>query len=333
MQYRPLGRTGMKVSSLVLGTDNLANPTPEAESLAILDAAVDGGINLIDTSDSYAGGEAERLIGRWLQARGRRDDVLIATKVFYPTGPGVNERGLNRNHLVKACDDSLRRLGTDYIDLYQTHRPDPDTPIEETLAALDLLLRQGKVRYIGTSTSPAWLVAQAQHVSTQLGLAHFLSEQSPYNLLERRIENELVPACQRYGLALFTWSPMAMGMLAGRYTTGDAPAQDSRAVLRGGIYAQRVTERGIEVGAQFAELARTHGHDPAQLAYLWVKEQPGVTAPIIGPRTLAQLQHALPVADMALSDDIRVACDALVPPGGVVASFFNSAAWMRWKTV
>jgi 1-deoxyxylulose-5-phosphate synthase len=333
MQYRPLGRTGLKVSPLVLGTDNLANPTPEAESLALLDAAVEGGINLIDTSNSYAGGEAERLIGKWLKRRARRDDVLIATKVFYPTGPGVNERGLNRNHILRACEDSLRRLGTDHIDLYQTHRPDPDTPIGETLSALDLLVRQGKVRHIGSSTMPAWQLAQAQHVSAQRGLAAFVSEQSPYNLLERRIENELVPACQHYGLALFTWSPMAMGMLAGRYAPGSAPAPDSRAALRGGIYAERVTERGIAVGQQFVALARAHGHDPAQLAYLWAKDQPGVTAPIIGPRTLAQLQQALPVAGMALSDELRAACDALVPPGSVVASFFNSAQWMRWKLV
>ncbi len=331
MQYRALGRTGLKVSSLVLGTDNLANPTPEAESLAILDAACDGGINLIDTSNSYAGGEAERLIGRWLQRRSRRDDVLIATKVFYPVGPGVNDRGLSRHHILRACEDSLRRLGTDHIDLYQTHRPDPDTPIEETLSALDLLVRQGKVRYIGSSTTPAWQLAQAQHVSAQQGLAAFVSEQSPYNLLERRIENELVPACQRYGQALFTWSPMAMGMLAGRYAPGAAPAPDSRAALRGGLYAERITERGIAVGQQFVALARKHGHDPAQLAYLWAMDQPGVTAPIIGPRTLAQLQHALPVADMALSDDLRAACDDLVAPGSVVASFFNSAQWMRWK--
>lgn len=333
MQYRAFGRTGLRVSPLVLGTDNLANPTPEAESLAILDAAVDAGINLIDTSNSYAGGEAERLIGKWLAKRQRRDDVLIATKVFYPTGPGVNDRGLSHNHILRACEESLRRLGTDHIDLYQTHRPDPETPIEETLAALDLLLRQGKVRHIGTSTTPAWQVARAQHTSVQGGLARFVSEQSPYNLLDRRIENELVPACQAYDLALLTWSPMAMGMLAGRYATGSAPAQDSRAALRGGIYAERVTARGIEVGQQFAALARAHGHDPAQLAYLWVKDQPGVTAPIIGPRTLAQLQQALPVADMALSDELRSACDAMVAPGSVVASFFNTAQWMRWKQV
>jgi len=331
MQYRAFGRTGLKVSSLVLGTDNLANPTPESESLAILDAAVEGGINLIDTSNSYAGGEAERLIGKWLKQCARRDDVLIATKVFYPVGPGVNDRGLSRNHILRACEDSLRRLGTDHIDLYQTHRPDPDTPIEETLSALDLLVRQGKVRYIGSSTTPAWQLAQAQHVSAERGLVAFVSEQSPYNLLERRIENELIPACQRYGQALFTWSPMAMGMLAGRYPVGSAPALDSRAALRGGIYAERVSERGIAVGNRFAELARAHGHDPAQAAYLWAKDQPGVTAPIIGPRTLAQLQHALPVAGMVLSHELRAACDALVPAGSVVASFFNSAAWMRWK--
>jgi len=333
VQYRPFGRTGLKVSSLVLGTDNLANPTPEAESLSILDAAVEGGINLIDTSNSYAGGEAERLIGRWLQRRAQRDDVLIATKVFYPVGPGVNDRGLSRNHILRACEDSLRRLGTDHIDLYQTHRPDPDTPIEETLSALDLLVRQGKVRHIGSSTTPAWQLAQAQHVSAARSLAAFVSGQSPYILLERRIENELIPACQRYGQALFTWSPMAMGMLAGRYGSGSAPAPESRAALRGGIYAQRVTEPGIAVGQQFAALARQHGYDPAQAAYLWAKDQPGVTAPIIGPRTLAQLKQALPVANMVLSDELRAACDALVSPGSVVASFFNSAAWMRWKIV
>ena len=331
MQYRPFGRTGLQISSLVLGTDNLANPTPEAESLAILDAAADGGINLVDTSNSYAGGEAERLIGKWLQTRARRDDMLVATKVFYPTGPGINDRGLTRHHILRACEDSLRRLNTDYIDLYQTHRPDPHTPLDETLYALDTLVTQGKVRYIGTSTTPAWQVVESQYTSARHHLARFACEQSPYNLLDRRVENELVPACQQHGVALLTWSPMAMGMLAGRYSAADPPPADSRATLRGGIYAERVTRRGIEVGLQFAALARAAGHDPAQLAYLWVKDQPGVTAPIIGPRTLAQLAQALPVAGMALSEDLRNACDALVAPGSVVASFFNTAAWMKWK--
>jgi aryl-alcohol dehydrogenase-like predicted oxidoreductase len=257
--------------------------------------------------------------------------VLIATKVFYPTGPGINDRGLTRHHIVRACEDSLRRLNTDYIDLYQTHRPDPDTPIEETLRALDLLVTQGKVRYLGTSTTPAWQVVEGVHTSDRHGLARFACEQSPYNLLDRRVENELVPACQKHDVALLTWSPMAMGMLAGRYSMTDAPPADSRAMLRGGIYAERVTRRGIEVGLQFATMARAAGYDPAQLAYVWVKDQPGVTAPIIGPRTLAQLLHALPVAEMVLTDALRAACDELVTPGSVVASFFNTAAWMKWK--
>jgi aryl-alcohol dehydrogenase-like predicted oxidoreductase len=331
MHYRAFGRTGLKISSLVLGTDNLVNPTPEAESLAILDAALDAGINLVDTSNSYAAGQAEILIGKWLGTRPRRDEVFIATKVFYPTGPGINDRGLTRHHILRACEDSLRRLNTDYIDLYQTHRPDPDTPLDETLHALDTLVTQGKVRYIGTSTTPAWQVVEGLFTSERHGLSRFVCEQSPYNLLDRRVENELVPACQKHGVALLTWSPMAMGMLAGRYALADTPPADSRAMLRGGIYAERVTRRGVEVGLQFVALAREAGYDPAQLAYLWVKDQPGVTAPIIGPRTLAQLLHALPVADMHLPEELRMACDALVAPGSVVASFFNTAAWMKWK--
>ena len=187
------------------------------------------------------------------------------------------------------------------------------------------------MRCVGTSTTPAWQVAEGQHVSERHHLVRFASEQSPYNLLVRRIENELVPACQKHGVALLTWSTMAMGMLGGRYASGDSVPPDSRARLRGGICAERVTRRGVEVGLQFAELARAAGHEPAQLAYLWVKDQPGVTAPIIGPRKLAQLHHALPVADMQLSNELRQACDALVAPGSVVASFFNTAVWMKWK--
>ena len=333
MNYRPFGRTGLKIAPLALGTDNFANPTPRDECFAILDAAVDAGINLVDTSNSYAKGEAERIIGAWLAARGRRDQVLVATKVFYPTGPGPNDRGLSRAHIVRACEDSLRRLGVDTIDLYQSHRPDPDTPLEETLRAFDDLVRAGKVRYAGSTTAPAWHLVESLMTSLQHGFVSIASEQSPYNLLDRRIENELIPACQHHGLALLTWSPLAMGMLAGRYPDAAPPPQDSRTVLRGGIYAERVTPRGVAVGNQFAALARAAGHEPAQLAMAWVKEQPGVTAPILGPRTLAQLQNLLPVLDMTLGDELRAQCDALVAPGSVTASFFNSAPWMKWKQV
>ena len=331
MEYRNFGRTGVKVSPLALGTDNFANPTPADESIAIIRAALDAGINLIDTSNSYARGEAERIIGQALKQHGLRDQVILATKVHYPTGPGVNDRGNSRLHIMRACEDSLRQLQTDTIDLYQTHRPDLEVPLDETLRALDDLVRQGKVRYIGSSTAPAWHVVEALMTSEIKNHVKFVSEQSPYNLLDRRIENEMVPVCQRHGLGLLTWSPLAMGMLAGRYASADVPPSDSRATLRGGIYAERITQRGVEIGNQFAALAREYGLHPAQAAVLWVKDQPGVTAPLIGPRTLAQLQHLLPVLDMTLPEAFRRRCDELVPPGSVVASFFNSAAWMRCK--
>lgn len=329
MEYRSIGRTGVKVSPLGLGTDNFANPTPEAEAIAIVHRALDAGINLIDTSNSYAKGESERIIGKALSAHGKRDQVILATKAHYPTGPGPNDRGNSRLHLIRACEDSLRRLQTDYIDLYQLHRPDFDVPIEESLGALTDLIRQGKVRYIGSSTAPAWKVMEAVMISELKGLARFVSEQPPYNLLDRRIENELIPMCQAYGLGVFPWSPLAHGMLAGRYADAKAPPADSRASLRGGIYADRISDRGIEIGKKFVELAKASGHSPAQLAVLWVKDQPGITAPLLGSRTLSQLEHFLPVLDMHLTDSLRAACDDLVAPGTAVANFHNSAPWMK----
>lgn len=329
MIYRLLGRSGVRVSCLALGTDNFANPTPEPECAALLERAIDGGINLIDTSNSYAGGEAERIIGRVLRDTGRRHDVLIATKVYYPTGPGPNDRGNSRHHIVRACEDSLRRLQLECIDLYQTHRPDFDVPLEETLRAFDDLVTQGKVRYVGSTTAPAWHVVESVMTSAQHGLVRIVSEQSPYNLLDRRIENELVPACVRHGLGLLVWSPMAMGMLAGRYAEGRPAPLDSRFAQRGGIYAERVTPAGVAAGNRFVTLAREHGLDPAVAAAAWVKDQPGITAPIIGPRTVAQLQHLLPAATLQLPDSFRTACDAITPPGGVTASFFNTAPWIK----
>jgi aryl-alcohol dehydrogenase-like predicted oxidoreductase len=333
MEYRTLGRTGVKVAPLGLGTDNFANPTPEAESIEIINRALDAGINLIDTSNSYVKGESERIIGRALAAHGRRQQVIIATKAHYPVGPGPNDRGNSRLHLMRACEDSLRRLGTDYIDLYQLHRPSFDIPIDETLSALTDLVRQGKVRYIGSSTAPAWKVMEALMVSELKGYVRFVSEQPPYNLLDRRIENELVPMCRAYGLGILPWTPLAMGVLAGRYADAEDYPSGSRASLRGGIYAERVTARGIEVGNQFVALAKERGISPAQLAVLWAKDQPGITAPLIGPRTLEQLEQFLPVMDMELDEEIRLACDELVPPGSVVANFHNSAPWMKMRVL
>jgi len=331
MDYRILGRTGVKIAPLALGTDNIVNPTPEDESIRIIHRAIDAGINLIDTSNSYAKGESERVIGKALASRNIRHQVLIATKAHYPIGPGPNDQGNSRLHLMQACDASLRRLQTDYIDLYQLHRPSFDIPIEETLAALTDLVRQGKVRYIGSSTAPAWKVMEAIMASELKHLARFVTEQPPYNLLDRRIENELVPMCLAYGLGVLPWAPLAHGLLAGRYHQANAFPLESRARLRGGIYAARITAAGIEVGRRFTQLAQQLNMAPAQLAVLWVKDQPGVTAPLIGPRTLEQLEHFLPVMDMGLDSAARRACDELVPPGTAVVNFHNTASWMKMQ--
>ncbi len=328
--HRQVGSSGLRIAPLVLGSDNFTNPTSEDESMRIIAAAVDAGITMIDTANSYAAGESERVIGKALRQIGR-DDVLVATKFHYPFGPGPNDRGNGRAAIIRACEGSLRRLGRDHIDLYQSHRPEMDVPLAETLGALDDLVRAGKVRYLGSSTAPAWHVVESLGTSQQHGLSPIVSEQSPYNLLDRRIENELVPACLRHGVGILAWSPLAMGMLAGRYAAGRVA--DTRAAARGGIYAERVTDAGIDIGNRFAALARAHGLDAAVAAYAWVTSQPGITAALIGPKTLAQLESALPALTTVLSPELLAAADALVVPGSVVASFFNSAPWMRWKHV
>lgn len=329
MDYHLLGRTGVRVAPLCLGTANFADPTAEDEAHRIVDAAIEAGINLIDSADSYAGGEAERFLGNALRANGRRDQVLVATKMHYPVGPGPNDRDNSYLNVIRACEASLRRLKLDTIDLYQIHRPSEAVPVDETLRALDHLTRHGMIRYAGCSTYPAWQVMEALMVSELRGYVRYVSEQPPYNLLDRRIENELVPLCQRHGLAILPWSPMAMGLLAGRYASSEALPADSRAARRGGIYAQRVTERGVETSRRFVNLAEETGRSGAQLAVLWAASQPGITAPLIGPRTLAQLEHLLPVLHDHLDDQTRAACDALVPPGTAVADFHNSASWMK----
>lgn len=330
MDHRLLGLTGVRVSPLALGAMNFGSGTTEAESIRMMHAALDAGINIIDTADVYNGGESERIVGKALADR--RDRVVLATKAHFRTGDGPNDLGNSRLHILQACEASLKRLGTDHIDLYQMHRPSPEIAIEETLSALTDLVRAGKVRYVGCSTHPAWMVMESFAASERRGFVRYVSEQPPYNLLDRRIENELVPLARRYNLAILPWAPLAQGLLAGRYPDAAALPADARAVREpgpNGIYAQRVTARGIEVGKAFSALAAKFGKTPGQLALTWCKDQPGVTAPIVGPRTFAQLADALPVLEMRLSDDERIACDALVPPGGVVVNFHNTAGWMK----
>jgi aryl-alcohol dehydrogenase-like predicted oxidoreductase len=330
MDYRHLGRTGVLVSPLCLGAMNFGGTTSEADSIEIIHTALEAGINFIDTADVYNSGQSEIVVGKAL--KGRRHQVILATKVHGRTGDLPNEQGNSRLHIIQACEASLKRLGVETIDLYQVHRPVMHIPQDETLSALTDLVRSGKVRYIGCSTHPAWMVMEALAISEKYHLSRYISEQPPYNLLDRRIENELIPLALRYDLAVIPWAPLAQGVLAGRYPAGlDLPADSRAARQPGSIYAERVTDLGVQAGKQFAELARQSGKTPGQLALTWCKDQPGITSPIVGPRTLSQLQDLLPVLEMSLSDEMRAACDAINPPGGVITNFFNTAGWMKTR--
>jgi aryl-alcohol dehydrogenase-like predicted oxidoreductase len=328
MNYRHLGRTGVRVSPLCLGAMNFGGPTTEADSIRIIHKALDAGINFVDTANGYNKGESERVVGKAL-AEGRRKKVILATKAHFPTSDDPNDRGNSRRHLLDAVEDSLRRLQTDWIDLYQLHRPAFDVPQDETLRALDDLVHAGKVRYIGTSTFPAWLLMEALALSERYGWSRFVTEQPPYNLLDRRIENELVPLALRYNVGLLPWSPLAMGMLAGRYDRADAFPADSRAARIGSFVVERISERAIDAARKIAKVARARGMTPSQLALLWAKDQPAITAPIMGPRTEQQLDDALGIVDRKLDAEVAAALDAIVPPGGAVANFFNTSGWMR----
>ena len=341
MEYKILGRTGLEVSSIAFGTDNFLDPTPEKESTRMLNHALDAGVNLIDTGDVYAGGEAEKMIGRALKNNGRRQDVLISTNVDHGMSiPGKsldeyipdlkpNTHGLSKANIIRACENSLRSFQTDYIDIYFAHRFSPEIPLDETLGALDYLVQSGKVRYIGFSTHPAWVVMESLMIAKEFGYQRIVAEQPPYNLLDRRIENELIPLAQKYGIGLITWAPMAMGVLAGRYQDTENLPKNSRAIYRGGYYRDRVTQAGLKVGKEFSVLAKKINLSPAQLALLWAKDQPGVTAPLMGPRTMKHLEELLPVMKMKLDEETRVACDQLVHPGTAVTDFHNTSGWMK----
>ncbi len=327
MEYRVFGRTGVKVTPLCLGAMNFGGPTPEDELFQIINTAIEAGMNFIDTANVYNAGESEQIVGKALKENGKRDQIFLATKVYNRTGEGPNDMGGTRYHILKACDDSLRRLQTDHIDLYQLHRPTLGVPQDETLRALDDLVEQGKVLYIGSSTFPAWMIMEALAISEKMNLMRFVSEQPPYNLLDRRAENELIPLAQQYNLAIMPWSPLAGGILAGRYAEGIP--EDSRAARWGGAMRDRVTDQGVEVAKQVAKMAKEKDLTSAQLALLWVKEQPGVTSPIIGPRTIDQLKSFLPILEMTLSQEERQKFDELVHPGNAVADFHNSNEWMK----
>jgi aryl-alcohol dehydrogenase-like predicted oxidoreductase len=310
MQYRTLGRTGIKVSPYALGTmmlGALGNPDHD-DSARIVRTALDAGINLVDTADWYAQGESEEIVGKAIA--GRRDDVVLATKFWGPMDDGVLSGGASRRWIVRAVEGSLRRLGTDWIDLYQLHRPDPATDIEETLSALTDLVRSGKVRAIGTSSMPASDVVEAQWVAERRGLERFRSEQPTYSLLTRGIERELLPVAQRHGMGTLVYSPLAGGMLTGRVRRGQQT--DLR---RAGRFRHITDERRVDAVERLIPIAEEAGIPLAHLAMAFTIAHPGVTSAIIGPRTQEQLDDLLAGVDVRLSDEVLDRIDEIVPPG------------------
>jgi aryl-alcohol dehydrogenase-like predicted oxidoreductase len=316
MQYRTLGRTGVQVSSLVLGAMNFGTigRTTQDEVTAIIDAALDGGINVIDTADMYSRGESEQLVGRAIA--GRRDDVVLATKAAMPMGEDPNHRGSSRRWLVTELDNSLRRLGVDHVDLYQIHRWDPATSDEETLSALTDLQRAGKIRYFGSSTFPAYRIVQAQWAAREHHLSRYVTEQPSYSILQRGIETHVLPATQEYGLGVLVWSPLASGWLSGAVRAGQ-PVTTHRSVVRPERFDLTIASNQARLDAveQLAKVADGAGLTMIQLALGFVTAHPGVTSAIIGPRTLDHLHSQLAAADTVLPGDVLDAIDEIVTPG------------------
>ncbi len=325
MEYRKLGRTGLKVSALCLGTMTFRWTSTEQQALRVLDRAYDAGINFIDTADVYSfwapgnpGGVAERIIGRWLKTKPRHQ-IIIATKVRGRMWDGPTGEGLSRHHIMAAVEGSLRRLGTDYIDLYQTHWPDWDTPLEETLRALDDLVRAGKVRYIGASNHAAWLLTKTLWISDKYNLARYECIQPHYNLLNRaEVEPDLAALCLDQGIGMIPYSPLAGGFLTGKYTRETVPP-DSRGAQNERIAALR-TERNFQLLDALREMGELRGATIAQMALAWLFTQPFVTAPIVGANTVAQLEESLGAVGLRLTEDEMLRLDELT---GVDRNWFR----------
>ena len=321
MEYRPLGRTGAQVSVYCLGVMTFGWKTEQDEATRMIDRFLDQGGNFIDTANVYGRGKSETMTGIALKEGGKRDKVFLATKAHGKMDDNdPNAWGNTRYHIIQACEDSLRRLQTDHIDLYQIHRPQSEVPIDETLRALDDLIRAGKVRYIGTSTYAAWQVVESLWASKELGLNRFVCEQPPYHLLDRRIERELLPMARTYGVGIIPWSPLAGGKLTGKYKRGEpAPANSREDPAKFSEQTWTVLE-GLEA------ICRDKGCTMTAFANAWCAAQAGVTAPIIGPNSVAQLDENLAAADVTVTDEDKKRVDELIKPGEHVEgqSYYNA---------
>ncbi|MDF3294234.1 aldo/keto reductase [Streptomyces silvisoli] len=328
MKYRTLGRTGIKVSPYCLGAmmfGAIGNPDHD-DCARIIHKALDAGINFVDTADAYSRGESEEIVGKAL--KGRRDNVVLATKAHQPMGDDPNQQGNSRRWLVRALEGSLRRLGTDHVDLFQIHRPAPDTDVEETLSALTDLVRAGKVRAIGASSVPASDIVEAQWVAERRGLQRFRTEQPPYSILNRGIEREVLPVCERYGMGVMVYSPLGGGLLTGRYRRG----QQIDTHRAGFGFKHLSDERRLDAVEQLIPIAEEAGMSLTHLATAFAIAHPGVTSAIIGPRTMGHLDDLLAGAEITLTDEILDRIDAIVPPGtdvGTLDMAYNPPAIQR----
>jgi aryl-alcohol dehydrogenase-like predicted oxidoreductase len=323
MKYTKLGRTGVTVSRICLGCMSYGDPAwrpwvlDEEAARPFFRRAVEAGINFFDTADMYSLGRSEEVTGRALKELARRDEIVLATKVHFPMSDGPNMGGLSRKHVVQACEASLKRLGVETIDLYQIHRFDPDVPIEETLAALDLLVRQGKVRYIGASSGAAWLFAKALHASDRHGFARFVSMQNHYNLVYREEEREMLPFCEGEGIGVIPWSPLARGLLAGTRPTPSDTTATKRAESDG--YARILYDHpgDADVVDAVRAVAAARGVTPAEVSLAWLLSRPGITAPIVGATKLGHLDAAIEALDLELTPGEIAAVEAPYRPHGV----------------
>ena len=317
MEYRTLGSAGVKVSQFCCGCMNFGAPdkTDEDAAKEIVKVALDAGVNFFDTADCYTRGVSEEITGRCL--KDVRDEIVLATKFWAAMGDDPNNRGASRYHIVRACEASLKRLGTDRIDLYQVHRADKYTPIEETLRALDDLVRQGKVLYVGVSCWPAWRHAEARLLAEFKGLSRLVSEQAPYNVFERYIEKDVLPYCRTNGIGVIPWSPLSAGWLTGKYRKGQEPPAGSRGAAKFWMVNMENELGRQKLGwvERLIPLAQQCGTSLTRFSLAWLAQQPGVTAPILGPRTAEQLEDCLGALDVTLDEETTKKVDEIVPPG------------------
>jgi aryl-alcohol dehydrogenase-like predicted oxidoreductase len=313
MEQVHLGRSGLKVSRLCLGTMTFGREADEEASFAMMDRFIDLGGTFVDTADAYSLGGSEEIVGRWMKERRCRDRIVLATKVYSPMGPGPNDGGLSRLHIQQAVEASLRRLQTDVIDLYQIHRWDFATPAEETLEALNDLVRQGKVRYIGCSNLAAWQLSKYLHLSHMAHWSRFISVQPIYNAINRSIESEVLPLCEEQGLGVISYNPLAGGMLTGKYRRGQELPVNARLKELEVYYQRYHTEQALDIVEAFVAAAQERGVTPAQLALAWVLAEPRVTCPIIGARNLEQLNDTVQGLGIALTPEEREAIPAVAP--------------------